>query len=114
MIVAAVLRKGIPIGLLCFSLSSYAMAQGVGAIGGTVLDATGGALPGVTVVLSNPGTIGGNQQVVTDAQGAYRFARLVPASIYAVRAELAGFGTATSDKSSSTQIQRLGSISRCN
>ena len=50
--------------------SSSALAQGVGAIGGTVVDASGAVLPGVTVTLSNPGTIGGNQEVVTDERGA--------------------------------------------
>src|SRR5439155_19632260 len=56
-----------------------AMAQGVGAIGGTISDPSGAVLPGVTVTLSNPrGTIGGNQETVTDARGAFQFIRLVP------------------------------------
>src|SRR2546430_10894069 len=71
-------------------LSLPAMAQGVGAIGGTLVDASGAVLPGVTVTLSNPGTIGGNQEIVTDARGAYQFIRLVPGR-YAVKAELQGF-----------------------
>jgi hypothetical protein len=66
-------------------------AQGVGAIGGTVMDATGAVLPGATVTLSSvQGTVGGNQITVTDGRGAYQFLRLVPAT-YAVRAELQGF-----------------------
>ena len=70
--------------------SSSARAQGVGAIGGTVVDASGAVLPGVTVTLSNPGTIGGNQEVVTDERGAYQFTRLVPGR-YSVRGQLTGF-----------------------
>jgi len=66
------------------------MAQGVGAIGGTIVDASGAVLPGVTVTLSNPGTIGGNQETVTDARGTYQFTRLVPGR-YSVKAVLAGF-----------------------
>jgi len=44
------------------------LAQGVGAIGGTVMDQSNAVLPGVTVMLSSPGLIGGNQTAVTDGQ----------------------------------------------
>ena len=55
-------------------LSAYptlsALAQGVGAIGGTIADASGGVLPGVTVTLSSAeGTVGGNREAVTDERG---------------------------------------------
>ena len=60
--------------LLCMTCASrFAAAQGVGAIGGTIADASGGVLPGVTVTLANPGTIGGNQSAVSDERGAYQF-----------------------------------------
>ena len=72
----------------------FAAAQGVGAIGGTIADASSGMLPGVTVTLTNPGTIGGNQSTVSDERGAYQFTRLVPGR-YTVRAELQGFRSAT-------------------
>ncbi|HJZ76997.1 MAG TPA: carboxypeptidase regulatory-like domain-containing protein [Vicinamibacterales bacterium] len=76
------------------SSTRLAMAQGVGAIGGTVTDASGAVMPGVTVTLSNPrGSIGGNQEAVTDARGAFQFLRLVPGT-YTVKAELEGFRTA--------------------
>src|SRR5260370_41045272 len=75
--------------LLSSGLSLPAAAQGVGAIGGSIIDASGAALPGVTVALSNPGTIGGNQETVTDGRGAYQFTRLVPGR-YSVKAVLAG------------------------
>jgi hypothetical protein len=72
-----------------------AQAQGVGAIGGTITDDSGGVLPGATVTLSNPrGSIGGNQTTLTDDRGAFQFLRLVPGA-YEVRAELGGFRTAT-------------------
>ena len=72
-------------------LSSSVAAQfGVGAIGGTVTDESGGVLPGVTVTLSNPGVIGGDQSTVSDANGAYQFTRLVPGK-YGVKGELQGF-----------------------
>ena len=68
-------------------------AQGVGGIGGSIVDESGAALPGVTVSLVNPGVIGGDQQAVSDARGAYQFTRLVPGT-YQVRATLEGFRTA--------------------
>src|SRR5713101_7398443 len=72
-------------------------AQGVGAIGGTISDPSGAVLPGVTVTLSNPrGTIGGNQEAVTDARGAFQFIRLVPET-YSVKAELPGFRPAVQE-----------------
>jgi Carboxypeptidase regulatory-like domain len=78
--------------LACWVCSALpAAAQGVGAIGGLINDNTGAVLPGVTVTLSNPrGTIGGNQNTVTDERGAFQFLRLVPGT-YTVRAELTGF-----------------------
>src|SRR5262245_35875616 len=66
-------------------------AQDVGAIRGTIQDASGAVLPGVTVTLLNPGTIGGNQQTTSDARGAFQFPSLIPSSTYKVTAELQGF-----------------------
>jgi hypothetical protein len=75
------------------SIPAIAAGQGgVGAISGTVVDGSGAVVPGVSVTLSSPGLIGGNQQAVTDERGSYQFTRLVPAT-YAVRAELSGFRT---------------------
>jgi hypothetical protein len=73
------------------SFASTAGAQGVGAIAGTVTDATGAVLPGAAVTLSAPeGTVGARQEAVTDDRGAYQFTRLVPGA-YTVHAELGGF-----------------------
>lgn len=84
--------------LLCSAGSTLpAAAQGVGAIGGTITDQSGAVLPGSTVTLSNPlGSIGGNQSTVSDDRGTFQFIRLVPGT-YTVRAELAGFRTATQE-----------------
>jgi hypothetical protein len=68
-----------------------AVAQGVGAIGGTVADASGGVLPGVGVILSSAsGGVGSNQTTVTGDQGAVQFLRLTPGT-YTVTAVLQGF-----------------------
>jgi hypothetical protein len=74
-------------------LSVPALAQGVGAIGGTVTDPSGAILPGVTLTLTSPGLIGSGKTTLTDGQGAYEFTRLVPGQ-YSVKAELQGFKTA--------------------
>ncbi|MBM3771126.1 MAG: carboxypeptidase regulatory-like domain-containing protein [Acidimicrobiia bacterium] len=71
-------------------------SQGVGAIGGTITDASGAVLPGSTVTLSNPGMIGGNQEAVTSERGTFLFSRLVPGR-YSVRADLSGFTPARQD-----------------
>jgi len=70
---------------LCSTLP--ATAQGVGAIGRHRFGSSGAVLPGVSVSLSNPrGSIGGNQETVTDARGAFQFIRLVP-GVYTVKAD---------------------------
>src|SRR4029077_13704569 len=74
-----------------------ASAQGVRGIRGTLVHPSGAVLPGASVTLSNPGTIGGNQETVTDGRGAFQFLRLVPGT-YAVKAELAGFRTTGLDR----------------
>jgi carboxypeptidase family protein/TonB-dependent receptor-like protein len=78
--------------LVSICLEVPAIAQlGTGTINGTVQDDSGAVIPGVSVTLSNPGVVGGNQNAITDARGAYQFLRLVPSSTYGVKAELPGF-----------------------
>ena len=78
-------------GSICLFSALPVMAQGVGAIAGTVMDASGAVLPGAAVQLSSgQGTLGSNQETITDQRGAYQFNRLVPGS-YIVRAQLQGF-----------------------
>src|SRR5439155_619004 len=73
-----------------------ALAQGTGAnIGGVVTDDTGGALPGVTVTITNKAN-GAVQTTVTGAAGNYRAVALQPAP-YEMKAELSGFNMVKKD-----------------
>jgi hypothetical protein len=63
-----------------------------GSITGTVTDASGAVLPGVTITLSGDRLIGGPQTQVSDENGVYRFDRLAPGA-YSVKFELQGFRT---------------------
>src|SRR3982751_6457819 len=68
---------------------AFAQSQAVnGTIEGTIKDASGGLLPGVTVTIHNTDT-GAERVVVTDANGLYR-APLLPLGKYDVSAELQG------------------------
>jgi hypothetical protein len=60
-------------------------------LGGTIRDATGGVLPGVTVSVTSAAT-GSVRTSVTDQSGVYRTAALPPA-VYEVRVERGGFAT---------------------
>jgi hypothetical protein len=84
--------------LLCAALgviapgSAYAQAQAAnGNIEGTVRDASGAVLPGVTVSVTNTDT-GAQRVVVSNETGTYR-AVLLPLGTYTVTAELPGFKT---------------------
>src|SRR5881628_3983353 len=72
------------------AVSAVAQFQ-TGNIYGKVQAKDGSVLPGVTVTLTG---IGAPQTSVTDAQGNYRFINLSPGT-YTLKAELAGYGTAT-------------------
>ncbi len=72
------------------SVPAFAQSQAAnGAIEGTVTDATGGVLPGVTVTITNTDT-GTERVVVTNEIGLFR-APLLPLGTYNVVAELQGF-----------------------
>ena len=73
------------------ALAWPAHAQVVGQIQGTVTDAQGGVLPGVSLTLRNTET-GAARTAVTETDGVYRFAGLQPGT-YALKAELQGFAT---------------------
>jgi carboxypeptidase family protein/TonB-dependent receptor-like protein len=60
-----------------------------GSIEGTISDASGGVLPGVTVTVTNVDT-GAERSVLTNERGLYR-APLLPLGTYTVVAELQGF-----------------------
>ena len=59
-------------------------------LSGTITDATGGVLPGVTVTLKNADT-GFNRSTVTDADGRYSFNAVPPTGKWSLSAELQGF-----------------------
>jgi len=73
------------------SLGGPAAAQtaATGSIEGIVIDATGGVLPGVSVIVRNMDT-NAPREVVTDGEGRYRAVALQPGR-YEVSATLAGF-----------------------
>ncbi|HET6955777.1 MAG TPA: TonB-dependent receptor [Vicinamibacterales bacterium] len=78
--------------LLSLSLTAPAFAQSQaanGAIEGTVVDSSGGVLPGVTITVTNINT-GLERSMVTNEKGLYR-APLLPLGTYKVVAELQGF-----------------------
>jgi hypothetical protein len=73
---------------MAFSVSAQVQ---YGSLVGQVVGNDGAALPGVTVTLTG---VGAPQVTVTDGQGRFRFPNLSPGT-YTVKADLAGFGTAT-------------------
>jgi hypothetical protein len=88
------LRSCVLVFLIIFSTFLFAQSQATtGVIEGTVSDATGGALPGVTVALKNAAT-NFEQTQVTDGSGRYRGV-LLPLGPYEVRATLSGFNPQT-------------------
>jgi hypothetical protein len=82
-------RLGLPalVGLVVL-VPGAARAQST--IAGTVLDTTGGVLPGVTVEASSPALIEKTRTAVTDGQGRYTLPELRP-GVYTVTFALQGF-----------------------
>jgi outer membrane receptor for ferrienterochelin and colicin len=75
-------------------VSAAAQSQATTAeINGRVVDAQGGALPGVTVAAKNPET-GYIREVVTNGEGIYLLP-LLPPGVYDVTMALTGFGSTT-------------------
>jgi Carboxypeptidase regulatory-like domain/TonB dependent receptor len=84
------------VAILCAGFSVQLRAQSAvdGAIGGTVTDVTGSAIPGANIsVRSN--TTNAEQNVVSDSQGFFRVIHLQP-STYTVTVTASGFQTFTS------------------
>ncbi len=79
---------------VCLAAGPAAAAAQSGAISGSVVDATGGVLPGVTVTLR--GGPDGPREAQTDASGRFAFSDLAPGT-YTVGVSLAGFGAVTVD-----------------
>ena len=80
-------RLTIPALLLSLLTAATATAQTTGTIRGTVVDASGNALPDVLVTATGSGV---GEEVVTDAEGTYEFAGL-PVGAYVVTAALFGY-----------------------
>lgn len=84
--------KGYVITLLVALLATttlFAQTSTSGAIEGTIKDATGAALPGVTVEIRSP-QMQGVKSDTTDAKGNFRFS-LLPPGTYSMTATLSGF-----------------------
>jgi hypothetical protein len=90
--------RGLKYVLLVFAAAvfvpSLAMAQGT--LTGTVRDASGGVLPGVTVEATSPAIQGAARTVVTDSAGVYRIIELPPGT-YSLSFSLPGFSNVKRD-----------------
>src|SRR5580765_8806007 len=82
------LKCVIPILAAALLLPSLAFAQGT--LTGTVRDASGGVLPGVTVEASSPALIEKVRTALTDGAGQYRITILNPGT-YSLTFRLSGF-----------------------
>ena len=83
---------GRSLGML-LAVASVALAQGTGEITGTITDATGGVVPGVSVSVTNVAT-GAARHATSNEAGVYSVPALPPAT-YTVVVELQGFQTQT-------------------
>jgi hypothetical protein len=82
--------------LVCLVVLAATASAQTSAITGTVRDASGGVLPGVTVEVSSPALIEKVRTVITDGDGRYQVVSLRP-GIYTVTFTLAGFGVVKRD-----------------
>jgi hypothetical protein len=79
----------------CFLPSLFGQGETTSAIGGTVVDPSGGAVAGAAVTVISAET-GWKRSTVTDADGRFSFPQLKPGP-YTVEAEAPGFQPQTSD-----------------
>ena len=77
--------------VLCLLFTPMVASAQTSTISGTVRDASGGVLPGVTVEASSPALIEKTRSTVTSGSGAYSILALRP-GIYTVTYSLPGFG----------------------
>jgi len=77
--------------VLFFLIAIFMSAQEFGAIKGTVVDANGAPLPGVSVTLTGSKIV--SKSVVASEKGNFRFLNLPVADDYALKFELDGFNT---------------------
>ncbi len=89
------LRQYAPALLLALGLLTVpcvSAAQVLGTVAGTVKDASGGVLPGVTVEAASPALIEKVRTAVTDGAGQYQIVNLPPGT-YTITFSLTGFST---------------------
>ena len=79
-------------GLFLAPMHGWAQSAATGTIAGSVRDATGAVLPGVTVEAASPALIEKVRSVVSDDRGEYRIVELRPGT-YTVTFTLPGFST---------------------
>jgi len=79
---------------MCLLVTTLAFGQGsvTATLTGTVVDTSGGAIPGATVIVRNSGT-GVTTETVTSSQGTFTVPALLPGT-YSVTVSLTGFKTA--------------------
>jgi hypothetical protein len=87
-----VTRSLVMAALVAFAAPAFGQPAQTGTISGEVLDATGGALPGVSVTITSQDR-GFSRSAVTDENGRYVFPA-VPIGPYRITATLQGFETA--------------------
>jgi hypothetical protein len=87
----AAFRLAAPVAAGLLLLAVPARAQSTATLQGTVTDAQGAAVPGVTVTARNAAT-GVERSTVTDARGSYQLASL-PVGVFRVQATAPGFQT---------------------
>jgi hypothetical protein len=86
------MKKSLFLLIALFFCSAYLKAQDTASIVGTVTDASGAAIPGAAVLLTDPAT-GRSYKTVTGANGSYTFANVTPGPGYKETVSLAGFQT---------------------
>jgi outer membrane receptor protein involved in Fe transport len=88
--------RGVMCGLLALCmLAPMAVGQslaGLGALRGTVLDASGSAVPKASVVVANP-AIGLTREITASSDGGFEASSLPPNDGYTVTVKMAGFAT---------------------
>ena len=82
--------------VICFALTSSAVADTTGTIRGTVIDTSGAVLQNANVEITNAGT-GEVRRMVSDANGNFQFP-LLPVGIHTLHVERSGSSTYVSSK----------------